>query len=302
MKNIGILILLTILVSSFTLKSCSTVSEDNYQSSVSESEIEFLNKNLIISDDYTIFLPENIRKHKEIYLRLDDILEDNYSLCQLTQEVLNSVEIVKRNHQNYGFHSSPDLWEMTSGDLKRNIKECKTDIKKNYSDDINDSLKSVFKSISEFKEEYSECYKKDLKEILKGRNYRNSPCLNHNMLSDLGLYDIYKLLNKIQANKHYIQNQLFLNKIKHNNYDIYINNQKQDLLAFLKSDKLVFENEVQLFKPMSSLLTQLKHDSKVLRETYKKNEQEYNSKIIDGANKTLDLYINVIAFEIQSIH
>lgn len=122
------------------------------------------------------------------------------------------------------------------------------------------------------------------------------------MLSKLGLYDVYRLLNKVQANKQYVQYQLFLNRIKHNNYKLLVENQKADLLDFMHSDKLVYHSQVKLFNPMSRLLTELKQNTQKLHEAFEKNEKSYNSKIVEGANKTLNLYIAVIENEIKDIH
>lgn len=291
-----------IISSSFSLKNCSGLTDPNeFRTEMSDYEVEQLNKTLLVSEEYSLFLPENIRNHSEIREFFESFIDDHYELSTLTQEVLNSVEYAERTTSTYGFSPSPDLWKLTRKPLLDERKKLEKEFKKLYSVELNDSIRFIGKKLKNYEEEISKQYFNELKQIRQGKNYRNSPFLEHNLHRKSGLFELYKTLNKIEANRRFIQFQLVLNSFRHVNQSQLIEQQKSELIFFLQSDKHSYKSPVTLFEPMSALITSFKDTAAQLRERHTVNSDGYSQSILTGIEKTINLYTTAIENEIKSI-
>lgn len=301
-RSIVSVIVFVVIGSLFSLKNCSgKVDQSKYRTELSEYEVDRLNKSLLLSEDYSLFLPENMRNHGDIREFFEDFIDDHYELSTLTQEVLNSVEYAERTNSTYGLSPSPSLWKQTKKPLVEERMKLEKEFTKLYSEELNDSIRFICKQLKNYEDEISKQYFNELKQIRLVENYRNSPFLEHRLHRKLGIFELYKTLNKIEANRRFIQFQLVLNSFRHVNQVQLIEQQKSELVLFLQSEKHSYKSPVTLFEPMSRLISSYKATAVQLRERHNQNIDGYSKSILTGIEKTINLYTTAIEIEIKSI-
>lgn len=288
-----------IVLFSITHSGCIQKSQNScFNSTLETSEVECFNNNILLSEDAADYFPENIKQHKTIQPVLEGLFNDNYKLYKLSYEVLNIEEKINRTDRNYGINASPSLRKMYHTELKNEIKQVKLNFRKKYSSELNDSIDLLLKRLTSFEAEYTQTYLEDLKQIHKGKNYRNTLFLDESLSRETGVYELYRLLTKMQLNKHFIRNQLLLNSCRHAEYPKLVQQQKDEMIEFYNSEFVNYISPIMLFRPMSELLSQFKIESQKILHLTTVNEEGYSNEVINYVHNTMKLYSTIIQSEI----